>query len=40
MHNGNPGWCERRAEMEAVDTETKAWLQEITGALIARGRRL
>jgi cell volume regulation protein A len=34
------GWCERRAEMEAVDTETKAWLQEITGALIARGRRL
>jgi cell volume regulation protein A len=33
------GWCERRAEMEAVDTETKAWLQEITGALIARGRR-
>jgi potassium/hydrogen antiporter len=33
------GWCERRAEMEAVDTETKAWIQEITGALIARGRR-
>jgi cell volume regulation protein A len=33
------GWCERRAEMEAVDSETKAWLQEITGALIARGRR-
>jgi cell volume regulation protein A len=33
------GWCERRAEMPAVDTETKAWLQEITGALIARGRR-
>jgi cell volume regulation protein A len=33
------GWCERRAEMEEVDSETKAWLQEITGALIARGRR-
>jgi cell volume regulation protein A len=33
------GWCERRAELEAVDGETKAWLQEITGALIARGRR-
>jgi cell volume regulation protein A len=34
------GWCERRAELEDVDIETKAWLQEITGALIARGRRL
>jgi cell volume regulation protein A len=34
------GWCEGRAELEDVDTETKAWLQEITGALIARGRRL
>jgi potassium/hydrogen antiporter len=34
------GWCERRAEIVEVDTETKAWLQEITGALIARGRRL
>jgi potassium/hydrogen antiporter len=33
------GWCERRAELEEVDNETKAWLQEITGALIARGRR-
>jgi cell volume regulation protein A len=33
------GWCERRAELEDVDTETKAWLQEVTGALIARGRR-
>ncbi len=31
----SPGWCERRAEMAEVDTETKAWLQEITGALIA-----
>jgi cell volume regulation protein A len=34
------GWCEGRAELADVDTETKAWLQEITGALIARGRRL
>ncbi|HEY2478669.1 MAG TPA: potassium/proton antiporter [Solirubrobacterales bacterium] len=34
------GWCEGRAEMEEIDAETKAWLQEITGALIARGRRL
>jgi len=34
------GWCERRAEMAEIDTETKSWLQEITGALIARGRRL
>src|SRR6201996_3446318 len=33
------GWCERRAEAIEVDTETKAWLQEVTGALIARGRR-
>jgi potassium/hydrogen antiporter len=33
------GWCERRAELEGVDSEQKAWLQEITGALIARGRR-
>jgi cell volume regulation protein A len=33
------GWCERRVEMADVDTETKAWLQEVTGALIARGRR-
>jgi potassium/hydrogen antiporter len=33
------GWCERRAEMPEVDSETKAWLQEVTGALIARGRR-
>ncbi|HVY96484.1 MAG TPA: potassium/proton antiporter [Solirubrobacterales bacterium] len=34
------GWCERRAELAELDTETKAWLQEVTGALIARGRRL
>jgi potassium/hydrogen antiporter len=33
------GWCERRAELEEVDTEEKAWWQEVTGALIARGRR-
>ena len=33
------GWCERRAELDDVDSEEKAWLQEITGALIARGRR-
>ncbi len=33
-------WCERRAEAREIDTEEKAWLQEITGALIARGRRL
>ncbi len=34
------GWCERRAEARDIDTEEKAWLQEVTGALIARGRRL
>jgi potassium/hydrogen antiporter len=33
------GWCEGRAELADLDTEEKAWLQEITGALIARGRR-
>jgi cell volume regulation protein A len=33
------GWCEGRAEIEGVEGEEKAWLQEITGALIARGRR-
>ncbi len=33
------GWCEGRAELEGVEGEEKAWLQEITGALIARGRR-
>ncbi|HXF31424.1 MAG TPA: potassium/proton antiporter [Solirubrobacterales bacterium] len=33
------GWCEGRAELEDVGGEEKAWLQEITGALIARGRR-
>ena len=33
------GWCEGRAELADLDPEEKAWLQEITGALIARGRR-
>ena len=33
------GWCEQRAELDGVEGEEKAWLQEITGALIARGRR-
>ncbi|MBS1886283.1 MAG: potassium/proton antiporter [Actinobacteria bacterium] len=33
-------WCERRAELTDLDPEAKAWLQEVTGALIARGRRL
>ncbi|MEX2105481.1 MAG: potassium/proton antiporter [Solirubrobacterales bacterium] len=31
------GWCERRAEREGLDPVDKAWWQEITGALIARG---
>jgi potassium/hydrogen antiporter len=33
------GWCEERAERETVGAEERAWWQEITGALIARGRR-
>jgi potassium/hydrogen antiporter len=33
------GWCEGRAELDGVDSEEKAWWQEVTGALIARGRR-
>jgi cell volume regulation protein A len=33
------GWCEERAERESVDAEERAWWQEVTGALIARGRR-
>ncbi|MFT3862952.1 MAG: potassium/proton antiporter [Solirubrobacterales bacterium] len=33
------GWCERRAELEGVGVEERAWWQEVTGALIARGRR-
>jgi cell volume regulation protein A len=32
------GWCERRVEREGVDPEERAWWQEVTGALIARGR--
>jgi cell volume regulation protein A len=32
-------WCEERAEREGLASEEHAWLQEITGALIARGRR-
>ncbi|MGB7686494.1 MAG: potassium/proton antiporter [Solirubrobacterales bacterium] len=31
------GWCERRAERPGVDAAEKAWWQEVTGALIARG---
>ncbi|HSY40292.1 MAG TPA: potassium/proton antiporter, partial [Polyangia bacterium] len=33
------GWCEERAERESVNAEERAWWQEVTGALIARGRR-
>ncbi|HET6998800.1 MAG TPA: potassium/proton antiporter [Solirubrobacterales bacterium] len=33
------GWCERRAAREGVDQAERAWWQEVTGALIARGRR-
>jgi potassium/hydrogen antiporter len=32
-------WCERRAAREGVDQTERAWWQEVTGALIARGRR-
>jgi cell volume regulation protein A len=32
------GWCEERAEREGVDSAERAWWQEVTGALIARGR--
>jgi len=31
------GWCERRAARPGVDQAEKAWWQEVTGALIARG---
>lgn len=31
------GWCERRAERPSVDDAERAWWQEVTGALIARG---
>ena len=33
-------WCERRAERADVDPEERAWWQEVTGALIARGRTM
>ena len=33
-------WCERRAARPDVDQAERAWWQEVTGALIARGRRL
>jgi cell volume regulation protein A len=32
-------WCEGRAEREGLPGEEQAWWQEVTGALIARGRR-
>ena len=32
-------WCEGRAERDGLASEEHAWLQEVTGALIARGRR-
>jgi transcriptional regulator GlxA family with amidase domain len=31
------GWCERRAARPDVDGAERAWWQEVTGALIARG---
>ena len=32
------GWCEGRVERDDVDGAERAWWQEVTGALIARGR--
>lgn len=32
------GWCEGRAARDDVDASERAWWQEVTGALIARGR--
>jgi cell volume regulation protein A len=32
-------WCEERAERKGLSGQEHAWLQEVTGALIARGRR-
>jgi cell volume regulation protein A len=32
-------WCERRAARPGVDQAERAWWQEVTGALIARGGR-
>jgi cell volume regulation protein A len=34
------GWCERRVARKGVDQAERAWWQEVTGALIARGRRV
>jgi potassium/hydrogen antiporter len=31
------GWCERRSARKEVDPAERAWWQEVTGALIARG---
>ena len=33
-------WCERRAERAGVDAVERAWWQEVTGALIARGHEM
>lgn len=33
-------WCEERAERPEADAAERAWWQEVTGALIARGRTL
>ena len=33
-------WCERRAERAGLDAVERAWWQEVTGALIARGREM
>jgi potassium/hydrogen antiporter len=32
------GWCEGRVDRDDVDAAERAWWQEVTGALIARGR--
>jgi potassium/hydrogen antiporter len=32
-------WCEERAERRGLEPQEHAWLQEVTGALIARGHR-
>jgi potassium/hydrogen antiporter len=32
------GWCESRVDRNEVDAAERAWWQEVTGALIARGR--
>jgi potassium/hydrogen antiporter len=32
------GWCEERSERRGVGAAERAWWQEVTGALIARGR--